>query len=70
TVPAVCTDHPCSKLSPVCAPTTRVLNCPRCVHRPPVFRTAQLCAPTTRVQKLSLLCAQTTWVLNLPVESP
>ncbi|CAI9562183.1 unnamed protein product, partial [Staurois parvus] len=26
----------CPELSPLCVPTTRVLNCPRCVHRPPV----------------------------------
>ncbi|CAI9578920.1 unnamed protein product, partial [Staurois parvus] len=35
--PAVCTDHPCPELSLLCALTTCVLNCPRCVHRPPVF---------------------------------
>ncbi|CAI9551181.1 unnamed protein product [Staurois parvus] len=54
TVPAVCTDNPCSELSPVCAPTTRVLNCLRCVC------TDHLCP------ELCLLCTLTTRVLNCP----
>ncbi|CAI9553014.1 unnamed protein product [Staurois parvus] len=69
----------CPELSPLCAPTTRVLNGLCCVHRPSVSLTVSvvrtdhlcpelclLCAPTTCVLNCPLVCALTTRVLNCP----
>ncbi|CAI9553412.1 unnamed protein product, partial [Staurois parvus] len=62
---AVRTDHPCSELSPLYAPTTRVLNRPRCAHDHLCTELCLVCAPTTRVLNCTR-CVHRPLVSELP----